>query len=746
MSHAGSTGNEQSPELVVHSADETCPTSVQQNRSNNHSNSCSITDQPKPSFVHYAPDSDSHPDIPSLTLNRSNSPNSHPLQHHHSLNHRHNDVDNDDSEVDNISHSRKPTLTRSSSARQAHNHQPQEHEKSSLTGSPPSGNHQDSAHLLVSPKPLYSSGKTLAYHSSVTNLNRASRTGGGSVASLASPSALGEHSPTGREATGSGGAFGSYEISQQLIDKQIGAIERSYGGAIARQAAFTIQRAYRSYRLRKRFTSLALQAISQKKAMMKKVEQQQQQQAVDEHPSSPPPPLPQAPPPQRQTSRTSQHSQHHHHHHRSHHQPSVTSGQGDTPTTTVTRMDTLQVHSGGDDARTMSLSPIDRAAMQNRFSRKLSANFALEDLRLQGSQGAIQQHNQAVQQQRSLSIHPRHSIGPGNLPGSSRESSRDFYTIPRQGSPPIVVPVAYESVYNTMSSSSSIYHHNNSHGNSNNINNSHSSTLPPSHLVSATPQKTPSFSSTSSTGSGSTGSLHGANWSNHSSSRHHHHSHSTHTHTLGETMVSHTGRRQPQQQQATHSRQVSQGGNHSNQSSTMTINRQAMPLTIGSSVAVNSSQVTFAPNVSEVSSSHSEPSNSAEDAYRKRRYRVGLNLFNKSPSERGIKFLIDNGFIDRHDNNDQQAKIVAQFLHTRKGMSRQMIGEYIAENKDFNKLVLKHFCLVIDFAGTIVDEALRYFQSFFRFPGEFLVSWFLVSFLVRRKKGQLLAFGSSDYE
>src|SRR5699024_1468634 len=46
--------------------------------------------------------------------------------------------------------------------------------------------------------------------------------------------------------------------------------ERKYGGREAREAAIKIQRAFRSYRLQKRFTTLAIQAI--------KLQQSQKQQ------------------------------------------------------------------------------------------------------------------------------------------------------------------------------------------------------------------------------------------------------------------------------------------------------------------------------------------------------------------------------------------------------------------------------------------------------------------------------------
>jgi hypothetical protein len=140
---------------------------------------------------------------------------------------------------------------------------------------------------------------------------------------------------------------------------------------------------------------------------------------------------------------------------------------------------------------------------------------------------------------------------------------------------------------------------------------------------------------------------------------------------------------------------------------------------------------------------------------RKRQYRVGLNLFNKQPPERGIQYLIDNGFIDANllsyanasafaemalsplDANDssssganfesndgasadqQLGAAVAHFLLTRKGLSKQMIGEYLGNlQRPFNQIVLRHFVRQLDLAGLVIDVALRKYQTYFRFPGE----------------------------
>lgn len=100
------------------------------------------------------------------------------------------------------------------------------------------------------------------------------------------------------------------------------------------------------------------------------------------------------------------------------------------------------------------------------------------------------------------------------------------------------------------------------------------------------------------------------------------------------------------------------------------------------------------------------------ETVRKRQYRVGLNLFNKKP-ERGISYLIRRGFLE----NSPQG--VARFLISRKGLSKQMIGEYLGNlQSPFNMAVLECFSEELDLCGMAVDVGLRKFQSHFRMPGE----------------------------
>ncbi|KAJ8257930.1 hypothetical protein GJAV_G00191260 [Gymnothorax javanicus] len=102
----------------------------------------------------------------------------------------------------------------------------------------------------------------------------------------------------------------------------------------------------------------------------------------------------------------------------------------------------------------------------------------------------------------------------------------------------------------------------------------------------------------------------------------------------------------------------------------------------------------------------------SNDLIRKRHYRIGLNLFNKKP-EKGIQYLTERSFIPDTPVG------VAHFLLQRKGLSRQMIGEFLGNRqKQFNRDVLD--CLVdqMDFSMMELDEALRKFQSQIKVQGE----------------------------
>ncbi|XP_061618349.1 IQ motif and SEC7 domain-containing protein 3 isoform X2 [Phyllopteryx taeniolatus] len=100
------------------------------------------------------------------------------------------------------------------------------------------------------------------------------------------------------------------------------------------------------------------------------------------------------------------------------------------------------------------------------------------------------------------------------------------------------------------------------------------------------------------------------------------------------------------------------------------------------------------------------------DVMRKRLYRIGLNLFNVNP-DKGLQFLISRGFIPDTPIG------VAHFLLQRKGLSRQMIGEFLGNSKKpFNRDVLDCVVDEMDFSGMELDDALRKFQAHIRVQGE----------------------------
>ncbi|KAM6980971.1 IQ motif and SEC7 domain-containing protein 1 isoform 2-T2 [Aplochiton taeniatus] len=102
----------------------------------------------------------------------------------------------------------------------------------------------------------------------------------------------------------------------------------------------------------------------------------------------------------------------------------------------------------------------------------------------------------------------------------------------------------------------------------------------------------------------------------------------------------------------------------------------------------------------------------SNDIIRKRHYRIGLNLFNKKP-EKGVQYLIERSFVPDTPVG------VAHFLLQRKGLSRQMIGEFLGNRqKQFNRDVLDCVVDEMDFSAMELDEALRKFQAHIRVQGE----------------------------
>ncbi|XP_066158624.1 IQ motif and SEC7 domain-containing protein 1 isoform X3 [Euwallacea fornicatus] len=135
----------------------------------------------------------------------------------------------------------------------------------------------------------------------------------------------------------------------------------------------------------------------------------------------------------------------------------------------------------------------------------------------------------------------------------------------------------------------------------------------------------------------------------------------------------------------------------------------ALETSLGNVSTANSSTYTL---VERTVDAQGPQSYKISETIRKRQYRVGLNLFNKKP-EKGVAYLIRRGFLE----NSPQG--VARFLISRKGLSKQMIGEYLGNlQSPFCMAVLECFAAELDLSGMQVDVALRKFQQHFRMPGE----------------------------
>lgn len=110
------------------------------------------------------------------------------------------------------------------------------------------------------------------------------------------------------------------------------------------------------------------------------------------------------------------------------------------------------------------------------------------------------------------------------------------------------------------------------------------------------------------------------------------------------------------------------------------------------------------------SNSNSDP-NFLEIKEQKLRFTVGVNKF-KLSGKKGLKFFIDNGFVD----NEPEA--IANFFRENDQLDRARIGEYIGQREEFPTQVRKHYVELFDFKGLQIDLALRKFLAAFRLPGE----------------------------
>lgn len=88
-------------------------------------------------------------------------------------------------------------------------------------------------------------------------------------------------------------------------------------------------------------------------------------------------------------------------------------------------------------------------------------------------------------------------------------------------------------------------------------------------------------------------------------------------------------------------------------------------------------------------------------------------LFNYKP-KRGIKKLIDSGFIKSSEPND----IAEFFLSNNTLLDKEVLGEYLGEGDDYNISVMHAFVDQFNFTGLKFVDAMRIFLQSFRLPGE----------------------------
>ncbi|CAJ1345350.1 unnamed protein product [Effrenium voratum] len=101
-----------------------------------------------------------------------------------------------------------------------------------------------------------------------------------------------------------------------------------------------------------------------------------------------------------------------------------------------------------------------------------------------------------------------------------------------------------------------------------------------------------------------------------------------------------------------------------------------------------------------------------EQKQRKVELQIGINKFNMKP-KRGIEYLKQNGFL-----NEDPASLATLFKNTELGLDKTAIGDYLGEDKPFNKNTLHALADSLEFREQSLDGALRHFLSYFRLPGE----------------------------
>ncbi|KAI8626588.1 Sec7-domain-containing protein [Xylariaceae sp. FL1651] len=134
-----------------------------------------------------------------------------------------------------------------------------------------------------------------------------------------------------------------------------------------------------------------------------------------------------------------------------------------------------------------------------------------------------------------------------------------------------------------------------------------------------------------------------------------------------------------------------------------------------------------------------DPAHLEKEKARKTALSNGIRQFNFKP-KRGIKFLIQSGFIPSDSSED-----IAKFLLSDERLDKAQIGEYLGEGEPKNIEIMHAFVDTMDFTRRRFVDALRQFLQSFRLPGEAQkIDRFMLKFANRYVMGNPNAFANAD--
>lgn len=117
-------------------------------------------------------------------------------------------------------------------------------------------------------------------------------------------------------------------------------------------------------------------------------------------------------------------------------------------------------------------------------------------------------------------------------------------------------------------------------------------------------------------------------------------------------------------------------------------------------------------HITNMSFRHSHTLSTEQRKIRRRLLEAGVLRFN-SHAAQGLEYLGRHHIIDANNPDS-----VATFLLTTGGLSKTQIGDFLGDSHAFNISVMYAYVNKLDFSGMTFDQALRYFLSGFRLPGE----------------------------